>query len=973
MNLLELQQRANVLVQKVNDYEASLTGTTIDETSILNQHIYADLYCLRPVMKLLFGATADERLSRTLDNDVALRAFSSSAPANNTTFNLLSYNPGETYININWNKSPYPNVDGIITRPISGSSNTFCANKAFKLAPDQTTQIVIKIIKNTNDVGSYGYDILKVNSDRYDSSSSKALRWYIQSYLTTRVEHRAYNGSSQVGNSIYRNDYNCTYEILLKNQPGTTKALATWNYYSADGVLRSTVSAVTTSDFYNNNDILINFGNIPPGWSVDSNQSYIRQYYESFSVGYQSTTHDFVQNLDMMNSSNMLQLDVKENSVVERDDRIKQGINYSYSSNIADALVTESQVANIFKWNTTTDTTTKNNTRTVNRQVPGIVCYYLGNDYNGKYTATIPYSTGSLNSVNYSTPSYYGAFYRTDETQSQIGLYSGNEACRIFMPGMNYTRGQLISPQQIWQPDRRVGDNNKGVGYNWQGQAIYHELVFKNRREGCQNANVDFIPGESTVSDNDPQGLATRVVLAQQKPYYHKRPWFNELDELFGVNTSKLADYITDKSIMDPQPITVIKPNTDVLSMFNVDFPSDGIYENIPAGNIGGANITGDYSDATYKIRFTTGSNVTSRQYLLYSSVHYNLYLEDGKINIVVDHDSVTTPKVLNKTINPNTTYDLTTQLGSLGAFYEVACKAASESTGTIASGAADGGSYTSLMRIGSNYNDQYSAVFQGNVDLTNSSVTRNNVTTSLTTSTTEIPKQFNKDLFTIIGSANLSSDGILTNVSNTAYVTADISNFNSANNCEILSPVFNVGSVSTGTASSETWFEIENKWNSATSKRIGFGFGVSPITVAGDQIIYYRESIGASSSLAQSFTTTSFTQIQFKIASTQSSESTANYTLSYKLDSGSWIQIDQVEATNDSQFDWTMTIGQITNSNSRLQSADLNPVKIATNNTDIIFEAETIPGQTPMTDEEFYKNYKLDYETWAKALDKPL
>lgn len=360
MNLLELQQRANILVDKVNQYEASLTGTELDENQVLNQHTYVDIFCLRPVLKLLFGKDVSDKLSRTLENDIELPLVSSTAPAWNTFFN-----------------------------------------------------------------------------------------------------------------------------------------------------------------FFNQ--------------EVTSNQ------------------HEFIQNIDTYNSSNMLMLDTQQYTLTDRDTAVSLGIRYSYGANIGDALVTESQVSNLFNWNTTNDTTVLNNTQTTNRQVPGIVLYYLGNDYSGAYTATIPYSRvlSNINTVNDNNPPLYGAYYdSSDTTKSQVGLDMGAECCRIFIPGCNYLDGKLISPQQIWQPDRKVGDDNIGYGYNWQGKAVYHELVFKNRRSGCSNSGVDFIPGLDTIPDNDPQGLATRAVLAQMKNYYYNRPWFNELNTYRSNpnSSTNLADAIYETS-----------------------------------------------------------------------------------------------------------------------------------------------------------------------------------------------------------------------------------------------------------------------------------------------------------------------------------------------------------------------------------------------------------------------------------------
>lgn len=343
MDYLELQRRANVLVNKVNAYETSLKEETVNEEELLAQHKYADIHCLRPVMKLLFGKNISEKLNRTLDNDIDLQLYASSAPANNVTFSIFK-------------------------------------------------------------------------------------------------------------------------------------------------------------DIYGTN--------------------------------YQSSSHTFLQNLDMINAHNMLQLDVLTNEVVDRDTRISQGINYSYSANISDALVTESQVASIFKWNTTSSVPISNNVRTINRQVPGIVCYYLGNDYNSLYTATIPYVSNpdNINSINYNTPPYYGAYYTKKIETSQVGELMQAECCRIFLPGMNYTRGKLESPQQIWQPDVEISSGSNG--YNWQGQAIYHELVYKDLRKSCLDAGLDFTPDYSETVDNDPQGLALRLALSKQKDYYYNRPWFTELDDI---------------------------------------------------------------------------------------------------------------------------------------------------------------------------------------------------------------------------------------------------------------------------------------------------------------------------------------------------------------------------------------------------------------------------------------------------------
>lgn len=356
MNLLELQTRANLIVEKVNAYEAQLTEKPINETETLAEHKYADLFCLRPVLKLLLGDTVTKKVSRTLSNDVDLPVIASSAPMWNTKFNFFN----------------------------------------------------------------------------------------------------------------------------------TTES-------------------------------------------------------------YQSDQHEFMNSLDIYNNNNLIMLDQKQNLITDRNTRIKQSINYAYSSNIKDALVTESQLANVFAWNTTDKRGIKNNIQTTHRQVPGIVLYYLGNGYDNSYTATVGCNeSDKLNSVQYAHPVTYGSWY-VNPTITSVGGEStsqlpwlpeeGGSCCRIFIPGCNYTRGKLESPQQIWQPDR---NSNQGIKY--QGKAIYHELVFKNRRSGCADYNLDFTSGLADIPDNDPQGLATRLALSKQKDYYFNRPWFTELDTENKLNSSKLAD-----------------------------------------------------------------------------------------------------------------------------------------------------------------------------------------------------------------------------------------------------------------------------------------------------------------------------------------------------------------------------------------------------------------------------------------------
>ena len=795
MNYLELQQRANLLVDKVNQYEASLTETTFNETEILNQHLYADIYSLRPVLKMLFGKTIDDKLSRTLLNDVDLRVFASSSPMWNSSFNLLSAVPSpELPYTITPYTSNYYYIGDLghyqasATRTKSNSYSAVSQDidiallEAYNNANKDNIEFIFKVTTaevaeasqyiigtyyyNTAGIGftggkwrSFGNDIyipdktVKPNTTYYVKLiNSKELntdwflfaisedgvnftepiqtqlprgeglllgrRWNSNNYnlkgsidLLNSTVNLTLNNNNQISNTfklfdIENGTYAPIYSFFTSNNSSIagsfivcdaasnkyavmSKSASSGNSYiyliNDDSDLQGTGSYInlefnTTIGLSDNSsrnpadftiyprtsnsslnrilysDITINHTektitittkgeqsgeesltvtvapNTVINWNINieiiaenkftvtwkyyipstgetsfksytaTSQAivqgiqnglllYVPTYYgadfpvcyglgnitamfkqTAFSVDYQSNNrHEFMNDINMYNANNMIVQDAQINSILNRNSRIASGLNYSYSSNIQDALVTESQVANIFKWNTTTDKEIYNNTLTINRQVPGLVCYYLGNGYNGTYTATIPYAPrfDNINSVNYSTPVYYGAFYRNDDVeQSQVGLNMGAECCRIFMPGMNYTRGKLQSPQQIWQPDKRVGQDNIGYGFNWQGQAIYHELVFKNRRQGCQAKGLDFIPSISSDEDNDPQGLALRTALAQQKQFYYNRPFFDELTELNGVNITKLVEEIGNASRTEYTPHYTIVGNPTISDDF---------------------------------------------------------------------------------------------------------------------------------------------------------------------------------------------------------------------------------------------------------------------------------------------------------------------------------------------------------------------------------------------------------------------
>ena len=552
MDMLELQQRANILVEKVNQYEASLEGTTWDENEILNQHLYADLFCLRPVIKLLFGKNLSEKLSRTLDNDVNIKLYASNAPAHITQFDFFV--PSNVQTDTGYKATGTSEVEDNKIEMAAGYAYSYVFFPTINSPGEGTSTITNRKFK------------VKVQLwDEFDTSSSIINISFIRTSQRHKVLKLTLNKDTSaillMGNPIINlitpvqpNDtFDIEYDIDYENNRITTCRLTivhnstdTYNYtYTFTPYHNGTYYTMCQVDFLEQSD--------------DNKYQFPRYVFkDSISCTYTlvevdtnrtSQTHALAANYDMYHDYNMVQLDTYENELETRNTRIAHGINYSYSANIYDALITESQIANVFKWNTySSDTVIKNNQISHNRQVPGIVLYYLGNNYDGTYTATVPYSTDAenINSVNYNYPSIYGAYYMMDNiAQSQVGPDMGHEALKMFVPGLNFFNGRLYSPQQIYQPAKLFGQENLGKGFNYQGSALYHELVFKDKRS---DIDIDFSSMDSDI-DNDKQGLATRLVLAQQADYYYNRPWFNELNPLQGQEMcTKLCDNINDNA-----------------------------------------------------------------------------------------------------------------------------------------------------------------------------------------------------------------------------------------------------------------------------------------------------------------------------------------------------------------------------------------------------------------------------------------
>ena len=558
MNLLELQTRANLIVDKVNAYEAQLASTSINEADVLAQHKYADLFCLRPVLKLLLGDTVDKKTNRDLSNNTALSIYSSSAPMWNSKLTL----------------DPKGNKPSKITDLESYQYYYGYYSDSPLCYVDGTNFIVPQNLHINTGKGEYTY----TGSNRSYSFTGHSSENYRSHYILL--------SDTSSSSTDYWRFYNVFFQDTIPASTFTGETVAWFNtinnswYRCTDGSITTDLSAK-----YCTLIAIVNYNSSTGAIkSCEVDQFKIQTPNPYFDYNFTSDQHEFMNSLDNYNINNLITLDQKQASLTSREDRIKQGINYAHSASIKDALVTESQLANVFLWNTTDKRNLKNNIQTTHRQVPGIVLYYLGNGYDNSYTATIGCNeSDELNSVQYAHPVSYGSWYVNPTITSFGGVSTsqlpwlpeeGGSCCRIFIPGCSYTRGKLESPQQIWQPGRNSDD-----GIKYQGKAIYHELVFKNRRSGCTDYSLDFDPGDTSYPDNDPQGLATRLALSKQKEFYYNRPWFNELDHENKFDTSALADAIEEESLNKYQTYSLNSTNWTVPTARQNDFdPNTGTF-----------------------------------------------------------------------------------------------------------------------------------------------------------------------------------------------------------------------------------------------------------------------------------------------------------------------------------------------------------------------------------------------------------
>lgn len=1154
MNLLELQQRANELVKKVNQYEAGLEGQSANEQSLLDQHIYADLYCLRPVMKLLFGKDLSEKLDRILTNNIDLRLFSSTAPAWNTsfsliptntdieTFNLFEYRFNDNSVDTSSLESLtkyYGQVSGFTTVdyiliPNPEVGHTYEYEVKFKTTDVTTMQEVLiiapigvevyigsgylhtwngsadvniqsisantwyyaKLAFSYNDTSNITYTVTIQNASRSTTNTQTITKTHVTNATTSSIanfsnqQSRYLRGTVDLSESYIKVDdtskqylyqsyaiqksglpeINSSVELTtgLTNNLGIISGFNNTNYIKLPGTyntvdtirrvrfkitgsitsdLQQIISGAGAGDLYANrqNNIctwtssqitlyyglaydtwytleygflsttrawyrLLDADNNPLSYNEWNNTSdfafnndfalgnelarltrYLRGQIDLVNSSITSPTlgtiplmtvlsvpgysfnsdkHEFMNNVDMHNSANMLQLDVQQNTLTDRDTRIRQGINYSYSSNIQDALVTECQVAKLFKWNTTTNTDTKNNIQTITRQVPGIVCYYLGNGYTGAYTATIPYNDrlDTINAVNYSTPPYYGAYYRKDDiSQSQVGLYPGASACRIFMPGCNYTRGKLESPQQIWQPDRRVGESNTGYGFNWQGNALYHELVFKNRRSGTQERSLDFIPTLDNISDNDPQGLATRVALAQQKKYYRNRPWFTELDNLENANTAKLADFIIDNAVNQPTYSDKYELSP-VLTTVGSPTLTDNLVSNFGNGNYYEIeNSDKLYAQGnSYYAKVTTKDLTTNYQFIFWAYEGPALRTTPSRELTWFNKSSGNSETILTG-LTDNTEY-----------YFRV--DTYTDSTAKIYQSNDDGVTWNLLantnyvvaisdqydFRIGTNEVDT-TYYWRGTIDMSKSGILFkgcNELSPFVNLRTTQ---EVDRSKFNLSGDVKVSNSGLVYDLSESNYITTNEFDLDLSTDFVVTSPIVH-NNFSSTSSEAYNFFRLYNVFNNISDAiSVGLSTGQALGSTEYNQVTTFinGNAHGTSSKFFDVASTPKTVQMQVRY-------SNGIFNIFVRFDGGSWQQANTFEITNKTKQKFKIQIGPILATTASVYT-DILPCNIVDSNDTTIFEFAYTTTPSRMTDTEFYTNYKLDYNTYAKALNQPL
>ena len=1177
MDLLELQQRANQLVSKVNNYEASLDKYEIPETDILAEHKYADLYTLRAVMNLLFGSDADKKCDRSLNIPTDLRLFASTVPMWNTTFNLIPrvvsqqtiytgfnpivtstipytdprYQPNQFPCSDNWLRVKYADKPGVlkeavlvftpqnVTRrseliiddqsriylTINGARN-FTAYSSVEgrdvvviSSPDLSgsTTYYIKIernylnetqdridyfqstdkgaswtflkslVQNTNYSSQSNIDIMDSNgnSDHFQGTFDATQSYLVFDNDTTKKQyiygefeelglyHNLKNKNSGVSvnsfgeasgftssnylyiDGLYYDDYNDWYlnnmvdptvelEFTLTSEVTSKQRLVSltglievnildmntislWNWGQStwttiiseplelnktyrlkvaisnsntristykynfatneyevtnDNVLFSTASdkyqPIVIGAYYNGNDPftqgIINLINT----KINNIPMYYLQEAPVSTYDVKSDKHEFISNIDTLNNFNLIQLDALTNTVTTRDQRVQCGINYSYSSNIADALATECQVANLFKWNTTDPDDIPNNTITLNRQVPGVVLYYLGPEYFEQHLPTISYNPtqSKFNAVSYNNPPYWGSFYDTTRlteldkpamysqwNSDMLNMWGDTATCKMFMPGMFYSRGKLISPQQIWQPATKYGEENRNYGYNCQGSAAYHELVFKNRRQGLETvvtteevfdqSKFNIIGSPTITNDGIASGFSsssyvkvTNVDLSglfHIKQKYTTNATLDAAQMIMSTATTRGFVLATDNNILwlllssdgsnfdiaNKRSTLTLSPNTT----YDIDLYFDGSKYYV---DINGTN----YIEVTSSLKiYNAQSRDIDLGFWFSNSNAYQKGSIDLKQFLVIVNDEVIFKGT--KEVKAEIQTDFIPALPEIPdndpqglATRAVLAQQKEFYTGRLWFNELDSLNGADMTKFATAIN-QASRVREslGDVD----------------------PNKFR-----LINDVSLLPTGVVSNYNTDKYLYADIDVLNTNQNIEVSLPLINY-SESSGTG---IWYGF---YEAGTAGNPRYRIYISSVASTTNMFQYTIDYINESGSI----TTTTGT-----IDEAATDPVTTSDTLDFKMTINRQILNfyingnkvgENITLNADTNLAPSFMIGRVESSNN---SININPLRILANGIET-FTSHAV-SETYMTDDEFYRNFKLDYNTYADGLNQP-
>ena len=159
MNMQELQDRANIIVQRVNNYEAALEKEQGNETELLSEHKYCDIHCLRAVYDWITGCDSTRKINTTLNSTVNGRLYSIDPDMNVTSNSYSRYMYDVRYTTNNLNTSGHTYLQSS-----SGNDITTFQQQPNVLSTDDITGMYNLNFYNTNYSNSSGANNAITNS-----------------------------------------------------------------------------------------------------------------------------------------------------------------------------------------------------------------------------------------------------------------------------------------------------------------------------------------------------------------------------------------------------------------------------------------------------------------------------------------------------------------------------------------------------------------------------------------------------------------------------------------------------------------------------------------------------------------------------------------------------------------------------------------------------------------------------------------